>query len=186
MKYSDEEIVIKVLDGEKHLYGILVDRYQRPVFNLMLRYARNREEAADLAQDAFVCAYDKLKSFQTDRSFFPWLYRLAVNLAGDWSRKRARRHAQLHMLRHEAALELDEQDGHSRLENLEELQQVQEALLELSDQTREILMLRYRHGCPIRDVADTFNLSESAVKMRIQRGLSQLRGILTGQQDQRL
>jgi RNA polymerase sigma-70 factor (ECF subfamily) len=120
--------------------------------------------------------------FQTDKVFFPWLYKLAVNLAGDWSRKKTRHFAKLHILQHETVLaqdDKDDKDEHTRLENREELDQLQDALLELPVQTREILILRYRHGCPIQDVAGTFNLSESAVKMRIQRGLRQLRSILS-------
>ena len=185
MNYSDEELVVKVLDGEKHFYGLLVDRYQRPVFNLMLRYVGNREEATDLTQDAFVTAFDKLTLFQTDKVFFPWLYKLAVNLAGDWSRKKTRHFAKLHILQHEMVLaqdDKDDKDEHTRLENREELDQLQDALLELPVQTREILILRYRHGCPVQDVAGAFNLSESAVKMRIQRGLRQLRSILSEDQ----
>ena len=61
MNYSDEEIVKKVLAGEKQFFGELVDRYQRPVYNLMLRYAQNSDEAADLTQDAFLRTYERFR-----------------------------------------------------------------------------------------------------------------------------
>ncbi len=185
MNYSDEEIVKMVLAGEKQRYEVLVERYQRPIFNLMFRYVHDNDEAADLSQDVFVRAFDKLHLFRTDMAFFPWLYRLAVNLADDWSRKNLRHHAKMHILQQEA---LDRQTGEdicARMENKEEHSQVEDALQELADHTRETLILRYRHGCSIRYVADAFNLSESAVKMRIKRGLAQLRTILSSNQNRR-
>jgi RNA polymerase sigma-70 factor (ECF subfamily) len=178
MNHRDEDIVKKVLAGEKQLYEVLVDRYQRPLYNLMYRYSRNTEEAADLTQDAFVRAFDKLHLFRAETAFFPWLYRLAVNLAGDWSRKKNRRHAKLHILQNEFLDEQADKDACTRMENREELRQVQHALRELPSRIREILIFRYRHDRSIRDVADAFSLSESAVKMRIKRGLAQLRSIL--------
>lgn len=179
MNYSDKEIVKKVLAGEKQLYEVLVERYQRPIYNLMFRYAHNNDEAADLSQDVFVRAFDKLHLFRTDMAFFSWLYRLAVNLAGDWTRKNSRQHAKMHILQHEALDAQTEEDACTRMENKEEHRQVEDALQGLSENTRETLILRYRHGCSVRDVADALDLSESAVKMRIKRGLAQLRAILS-------
>ena len=183
MNYSDEEIVKKVLAGEKQLFGELVDRYQRPIYNLMLRYAQNRDEAADLTQDAFLRTYERLWSFRTNKVLFPWMYSLAVNLAKDWNRKNIRQKAKAHILQHETAEKQHNEDEKTGIETRQELEQVQCALMELSTQTREILILRYRHGYPVNDVASSFSLSKSAVKMRIKRGLEQLRNILLEKQD---
>ncbi len=182
MNYSDEEIVQEVLAGEKQLFGVLVDRYQQPIYNLMFRYAQNRDEAAELTQDAFVRTFERLWLFRTNEVFFPWLYSLAVNLARDWRRKRNRQQAGMHLLQHEAADRQADEDEKTGSENRQDIEQVEHGLMELSSQTREILILRYRHGCPVRDVARAFSLSESAVKMRIKRGLAQLRDILLTKQ----
>ena len=178
MSYSDEEIVELVLGGEKELFGILVDRYQQPVYNLMLRCAHNSDEAADLAQDVFLRAFDRLWSFRAEGSFFTWLYSLAVNLARDWQRRKRTRNSKQHILEQEEMSREDGLNHHGRIENLEQVSLLHHALLSLADMTREILILRYRHGCPVKEVARTFNLSESAVKMRIKRGLEQLRTIM--------
>lgn len=175
--YSDEEIVKEVLAGEKEFYAVLVDRYQRPVYNLMFRYTRNSEEAADLTQDAFFQAFDRLRTFDTEKRFFPWLYKLAVNLAGDWARKRSLRWSRHHIVR-QTAVEAAAAGQHDQIELRDELRQVERALLGLSPQTREILILRYRHSQSVREVAEAFDLSESAVKMRIKRGLESLRSII--------
>ena len=182
MNYSDEEIVQKVLAGEKQLFGTLVDRYQQPVYNLMLRYTEKSDEAADLTQEAFLRIFERLWLFRANKVFFSWMYSLAVNLARDWSRKRIRHKAKIHILQHEAAARQDDEDENASIEIRQEVQQVQHALMGLSSQTREILILRYRHGCSVHDVASSFNLSESAMKMRIKRGLAQLRDILLDKQ----
>lgn len=178
MNYSDEEIVVQVLAGEKELFGMLIDRYQRPIYNLMRRSAHNDDEAADLTQDVFVRAFDKLWSFRAGGRFFSWLYGLAVNLAKDWKQKTNRRNSQLHIIEQEALDQDDGMDQNIGIESQEEAHFLRQALLELRDQTREILVLRYRHGCSIKEVATTFNINESAVKMRIKRGLEQLRSMI--------
>jgi RNA polymerase sigma-70 factor (ECF subfamily) len=178
MKYSDEEIIEQVLAGKKELFGILVDRYQQPIYNLMLRKARNQEEAADLTQDAFVRAFDRLWSFQLDQRFFTWFYSLAVNLARDWQRKSRNRSSKHHILEQETLEQEDGNNQHVAIENKEKLSLLNHALSDLSDQTREILILRYRHGLPVREVAEVFKISESAVKMRVKRGLEQLRATM--------
>lgn len=182
MNYSDEEIVQKVLAGEKQLFGVLVDRYQQPVYNLMLRYTQNIDEAADLTQDAFVRIFERLWLFRSDKVFFSWMYSLAVNLARDWHRKEMRQNGKRHLLQHEAAERQDDNDENDGIEIRQEVEHVQHALMKLAEQTREILILRYRHGRPVHDVARSFSLSESAVKMRIKRGLAQLRDLLLDKQ----
>jgi RNA polymerase sigma-70 factor (ECF subfamily) len=185
MNYSDEEIVEQVLSGEKELFGMLIDRYQRPIYNLMHRYAHNDDEAADLTQDVFVRAFDKLWSLRADGRFFSWLYGLAINHAKDWTRKNNRRNSQLHIIEQAA---LDHDDGMNQnigVEDQEDAHFLQQALLKIRDHTREILILRYRHGCSIKEVASTFNLNESAVKMRIKRGLEQLRDLIENARGER-
>lgn len=178
MKYSDEEIVKKVLAGEKQLFELLIDRYQQPVYNLMLRYAGNSDEAAELTQDTLVRTFERLRLFRADRTFFSWLYRLAINLAQDWSRKKSRQRTKMYLLQQQSIELHDDSEGKWDRETRQEIEQVEDGLMQLSSQTREILIFRYRHGRPIRDVANAFNLSESAAKMRIKRGLAKLREIL--------
>ena len=152
---------------------MLVERYQRPVYNLMYRYSRNAEEAADLTQEVFVRSFDRLKSFRAGNSFFPWLYGLAVNQANDWSRNRTRQRVKLESygehLRQETPGERQ-----SSMEFRETGRVIDLALSRLPEETRELLIFRYRHERSIREAATVFGLSESAAKMRIKRGLDDL------------
>lgn len=174
MHYSDEYMVKKVLAGEKQFFAQIVDRYQRQVYNLMFRYTGNPEESADLTQEAFWLAFDRLPTFRNEGRFFSWLYKLALNLAYDWVRKR--NNSKVHYLSFDNTNEgQTAATQHTQLEFKEEVQLVEQSLLQLSERTREVLILRYRHEQAIKEVAEIFDLSESAVKMRIKRGLEQLR-----------
>ena len=79
-KLTDAQIVGQVLTGDQAQYGLLVERHQRAVFNAAYRLLGNQEEAADIAQDAFLRAYQALASFQRDKPLAPWLCRIAINL----------------------------------------------------------------------------------------------------------
>lgn len=175
MNYTDEDIVTLVLDGEKEHFERLVQRYQRPIFNLMYRYSGSSEEAADLTQDVFVRAFDKLCLFNTKMKFFSWLYQVALNRAKDWKRKNTRIKTLHNIVRHDAEQLQKNTYQHLSLEQLEDLEMVKKALMGLPSQTREMLIMRYQHGSSVREVATVFEMSESAVKMRVKRALTQLK-----------
>jgi RNA polymerase sigma-70 factor (ECF subfamily) len=177
---SDETIIRLVLKGETHFFGRIVERYQRPIYNLMYRYCRSEQEAADLTQDVFLRAYDRLKTFKTDKRFFPWIYGLAVNRANDWYRKNTTRRKKLIELQWDS----DSPGIASEQENIllgkEEVANLYIALDELTDKTREMVLLRFQQELLISEIADIFKVTESAVKMRIARGLAKMRNQLGG------
>ncbi|WP_456385234.1 RNA polymerase sigma factor [Desulfolithobacter sp.] len=178
MEKPDDEIVQEVLDGNREQYRILVIRYQRQIYNLMYRYCRNDDDAADLTQEAFVRAFTRLHQYCTGQRFFSWLYSLAVNLARDWYRKSRNRQAlRRDLMTNSAPLDT----GSSQQEKMEqdqEMEQLVAALDLLPEKTREIVILRYHHELPIKEVAKIFGLGESAVKMRLSRAMQQLRNIM--------
>ncbi len=182
MDQSDEEVVSQVLAGRQQSFSLLVQRYQRPVYNLMYRYTRSEQEAADLTQDVFLRAYEKLARYRPGRSFFSWLYALAHNRATDWYRKNGRRIRQEQVLRSERETPARVSGQEQHLERKEHLQLLEQLLQRLPARTREILLLRYRQERPIREIATIFDCSESAVKMRISRGLQQLQTMMEEQQ----
>jgi RNA polymerase sigma-70 factor (ECF subfamily) len=179
MEKSDEEIIERVLAGYKEDYGILIRRYQRQVFNLMYRYSRTESDAADLSQDVFVRAFEKLDTFGTEQRFFPWLYTLALNRARDWARKNRRKEASRILWPEQMVYPGRDGSGQEgRLQKREDLRRLQEAIARLPDRTREILLLRYHEECSVRETSRVFGISESAVKMRTSRGLRQLQEIM--------
>jgi RNA polymerase sigma-70 factor (ECF subfamily) len=85
---DDNELVYEVIHGSISSFEVLVDRYQKTIFNLMLQMAGDFETARDLTQDVFVKAFEKMGGFDFRFRFFSWIYRIAVNEGINWSRKR--------------------------------------------------------------------------------------------------
>lgn len=171
----EAEIVREILLGDVQLYGTLVRKYQRPVYNLMLRMTGDAEAAADLAQDAFVRAYEKLETFNQRRRFFPWLYTLSLNVARDWLRKEGR---DRHVFVEDAAVLVREQDRRDepRAMNAQlDGAKAFEAVMRLDPKYREALILRYRHDFSMQEIARTLGITVSAAKMRLSRGLDMVR-----------
>jgi RNA polymerase sigma factor (sigma-70 family) len=76
---DDNALVEGCLGGDEHAFEILVTRYQGPIYNAVLRMVRDRDDASDLTQNAFLKAFQQLSRFDPQYKFFSWLYRIAIN-----------------------------------------------------------------------------------------------------------
>ena len=177
MDGNDEQNCIdRVLQGEVNAFGTLVERYQKPIFNLMYRMAGSSDKAADLTQETFIRAYQKLERFHPGKRFFPWLYSIGLNLARDFTRKNTRNPETLSALNPESFSCCNStSDQHDRMCESLEFIRLEKALEEIPVIYREALILRYHDECSMRDIAAALNLSVSAAKMRVHRGLNMLR-----------
>lgn len=181
MGNTDENLISDILTGDVEAYAILVKRYQKPIFNLMMRTTSCEEDAFDLTQEAFVRAYEKLERFKPSGRFFPWLYTIGMNLARDFSRKKKTRKikkAELYEMQKSLSVESDL--SKSLLERID-AQRVKEALQDLPLEYREAVILRFHEGMSIREVASSIGISVSGAKMRIHRGLLKLRRLLSAE-----
>ena len=88
---TDAEIIAKCKNGDRDAFQLLVERYQRRAFGIAYGMLRNREDALDAAQDAFVKVFRNVQSFKGDSSFYTWFYRIVVNVCIDRCRKAKRR-----------------------------------------------------------------------------------------------
>jgi RNA polymerase sigma-70 factor (ECF subfamily) len=175
---TDENLVSEILAGDVEAYAILVKRYQKPIFNLMLRTTSCEEDAFDLAQETFLRAYEKLEHFKPSGRFFPWLYTIGMNLARDFTRKAKTREikaAELHEIQKE--LTLESEPSRSLPESID-AKRVRETLQMLPLEYREAVILRFHEAMSIREVALAIGISVSGAKMRIHRGLMKLRQLL--------
>ncbi|MBT8763982.1 sigma-70 family RNA polymerase sigma factor [Desulfohalobiaceae bacterium Ax17] len=180
MDASDEQRIInRVLKGDTNAFGILVKRYQKPIFNLMYRMSGSLDEAAELTQEAFIKAYEKLEHFQPGKKFFPWLYAVGINHAKDLIRKNKR-----HLYSEENSEKLPElshlSDQQDSMNDSLDFQQIEKALVGMPLKYREAIILRYREEMSMRDIAQALQISVSAAKMRVSRGLEMLRRSLKG------
>ena len=182
MDISDNHIVRQIKQGDIEAYSKLVQRYQKPIFNLMFRFSQSKIDAAELTQDIFCKAYEKLSSFQNDRNFFSWLYTLAMNHGRDHARQQERKRNGLRLYTDS----MEQKNSSLPLEIVEKKQDIDKmfmALSKLPHEKREMLLLRYQQELPINQIGEIFNLSSSAVKMRIHRSLTLLQNQLNGKPD---
>jgi RNA polymerase sigma-70 factor, ECF subfamily len=178
-KWSDEEVVARVLQGETALFEIIMRRYNQRLFRVALAILRDQAEAEDVTQDAYVRAYQHLNQFAGRSAFSTWLTRIAVHEA----LARAGRRRQLEglegmvMLKGENSRELT-----SRLASPEQQASIGEisklletAILSLPETYRTVLMLRDVEEMSTAETASALNLTEENVKVRLHRARVLLR-----------
>ena len=181
MGNTDENLISDILAGNVEAYAILVKRYQKPIFNLMMRTTSCEEDAFDLTQEAFIRAYEKLEQFKPSGRFFPWLYTIGMNLARDFLRKtKTREIKKAELYEMQKGFSVESNLSKSLLERID-AERVKEALQDIPLEYREAVFLRFHEGMSIREVALSIGLSVSGAKMRIHRGLLKLRRLLGAQ-----
>jgi RNA polymerase sigma-70 factor (ECF subfamily) len=166
---DDVWAVSRTLRGERDAFAEIVRRYQGPIFRLMLRFTRDEHSASEMAQDAFVRAFERLSSYNPKLRFFTWLYTLALNLARDHARRIAREPKDYRSV--------DLVSGDARNDPVASLEAVRllDVLRRMSPKYGEVLALRYIEDMSLGDVAEMTGLSMSGVKMRVHRALRLLR-----------
>lgn len=172
----DAHLVRATLGGDKDAFGALVGRYQDRLFNTLLRFTGSRDDASDLVQDALVQAMVKLDSFRGDSQFYTWLYRIAMNLSLSQRRKR-RPVASVDLARERAGSEPVDRGAapEGNLMQQERAQLVQQALLQLADEHRQILVLREMECCSYDQIGEILDLPIGTVRSRLFRARLQLK-----------
>lgn len=173
---DDTAVIGQIRNGDPSAFGILVRKYQDRLFHCLSHLSRNSHDAEELAQEAFVQAYLKLKSFQGQSSFFTWLYRIAFNLAA--SRHRRKRPLTTLTQRAEQTGGEPSDPGESPMDKVsrdERAAQVQAALASLAPDYRAILVLREMEGCDYETIADILDLPLGTVRSRLFRARMELR-----------
>jgi RNA polymerase sigma-70 factor (ECF subfamily) len=181
---DDQIIVTRVLAGDRNAFGMLVAKYQAPIYNLMCRAVPSVEDAAELAQEVFLKAFSRIRTYRPGRrKFFSWLYAIGVNTARDHLR-RLKRQGSREGIDPEADLRRGSQGA--IVPNPEAhwvaLQSLRQGLSRIALNQREALILKYRYELTHQEIAEVFDVSESAIKMRIQRGLAQLRTLMENEE----
>lgn len=158
---DDEALVQRCLSGDTEAFGELVGRYERPIFNVALRMLRDREEARDATQNAFVKAWQHLDQFDRSRRFFSWLYRIAVNE----SLNRATRRRKTEVLDENLVDRGSSPDD--RAERSEQAKLVERAVEQLSDTYREVIVLRHWLDLSYDEIAEALHVPAKTVKSRL-------------------
>jgi RNA polymerase sigma-70 factor (ECF subfamily) len=171
---KEEQIIRRVQNGDVNAFALLVDAYQGAVFNLVVRMTGRGTAAEDLAQEIFLKAYASMGRFDAQRRFFPWLYTIALNTVRNHLKRKTP--PQVPLVEGVAgALQTDERlspDG--LLRQKQQKQMLAHLIRRLPEPCREALVLRYFQELSFEDAAQVLDISVSAAKMRVYRGLRML------------
>lgn len=173
-KYKDDredaELAAALKRGEQRAFDVLVARHQGRVYAAAYRLVQNRDDALDVAQDAFLKAYRKIDSWQPTGGFLPWLLRLTTNQAIDWLRQHRRhRHEPLEVWH---APETYVSENEVRAREIDE--RIRASLDVLSESQRTVFSLRHYEGLPLADIAVQLGCTVGSVKVHLFRALKKL------------
>ncbi|MDY7227781.1 RNA polymerase sigma factor [Hyalangium rubrum] len=190
MATDDLTLVKRVRDGDQRAFKLLVERYQRKVYAVALGMLKDKEEAMDVSQEAFVKVYKYLDHFKGDASFYTWLYRITVNICIDIIRKR--QGAGGEAVEFDETMPMDVSEANigalgSRLGTnpqksalrRELAEKIQEALAAVPEKHRAILLLREIEGMSYEDLSRTLDIPKGTVMSRLFHARAKVQKILS-------
>lgn len=163
---SDARLVEQVRLGDRDAFGGLVRRYEARLISVIRRFIHDLETARDLAQEAFLKSYERLDQFDPGRRFGPWLFRIGVNVALDYLRKRRRRgwFALFSQRRDERPIDLPVRDPR-QARDLE--QEVHQVLQMIPENYRIVLVLRDLENFSTSEIAAITHRKEATIRWRL-------------------
>ncbi|MEI7420650.1 MAG: RNA polymerase sigma factor [Prolixibacteraceae bacterium] len=179
---SDAYYIAEVLKGDSNSFAPLVDKYKHLAFSLAMKITRNREEAEEAAQDAFIKAYKSLENFKGQSTFKTWFFRIVYTTS--ISRVRGKHIHQLSLEDYNLSDNelLNIEDAVGMLNAEERAFQLHKAMDHLAPDERGILNLYYFEDLPVDEIATITDLSASNVKIKLFRSrkklYEQLHGLL--------
>lgn len=183
---DESQLVDRARRGDMAAYDELVQRYQQRIYATVYHMTSNHEDANDLAQEAFIKAYQALKSFKGGSSFYTWVYRIAVNKTINFLKQRKNRtHMSLNDLDFNAEndpdlVALTSEKTPRREANLTELQEkLNEAMQQLSEQHRLVVTLHDVQGLSHEEIAAIMECNIGTVRSRLFYARQQLQGYLS-------
>jgi len=176
---DDRAWIEATLRGEKEAFAQLVAKHQKPLYVALRRLVRSHDDTDDLLQEAFVRAYQHLKEFDRSRPFYPWLHRIAVNLALTFIQRRSRQTNFSGLSTEEifpTAPETDNPD--ERAERGEMLEALERAIERLPAEQKVVLLLRTREDMSYQELSEHLGIEIGTVMSRLARAREKLRAWL--------
>lgn len=172
--------VIRAQQGSDEAFTKLVEAYQTPVYNLCYRMLGQHEAAEDAAQETFLRAYQYLHRYDCRRPFATWLLSIAAHYCIDDLRRRRYSTTAIDHGQETSYLQLADvhaPNPESEVARSEQRGQIQALLKGLNAVDRAVIVMRYWHECPETEIADSLDLTVSAVKSRLFRARRELAGL---------
>lgn len=175
-KYSDTELINKVLGGDKAAYADLMKLHQRFVFTLALRFTKNREDAEEIAQDCFIKAYRSLNTFRSTSKFSTWLYSIVYTTAMTFLRKKRldiqsidTEAGLLNIQNHVSDLNADDVEHKSKMVF------VNRAIDQLSPDDAAVITLFYQGEQSLEEIGQALGMEANTVKVKLHRARHRLK-----------
>jgi len=184
-KTDETELIRRAKERDPEAFGVLVERYQRRVVSVAQAVVHNPDDALELAQEAFVRAYENLAQFESRSSFSTWLYRITANLAIDFRRREGR---QIVLRGEDAENEisrLPNETGDSFKETArgELNHRLREALSQLTREHRTVILLREVEGLSYDEISDILQCPRGTVMSRLHYARNHLRSVLKSESE---
>ncbi len=170
----DQQLVERAQRGDKHAFGLLVEKYQRKLARLLSRFIRDPAEVEDVTQEAFIKAYRALPAFRGDSAFYTWLYRIGINTAKNYLVAQGRRAPTTTALDNEEVESSEDGEGlwevttpENELMSKQIVQTVNGTLQSLPDELRTAITLREIEGLSYEEIANIMDCPIGTVRSRI-------------------
>jgi RNA polymerase sigma-70 factor (ECF subfamily) len=169
---DDRTLVRECLNGDTRSFELLIDQYQKVLFNVALRMLNNREDAMDVTQTCFIKAYEKLETYDPKYKFFSWIYKIMVNES-------------LNLINRRKSFEEVDRNlssqGKTPAEDYEETwlaERVQSAIIKLPMDYRRVIVLRHFGNLSYKEMSGALDVPEKTVKSRLYTARRLLRDLL--------
>jgi RNA polymerase sigma-70 factor (ECF subfamily) len=180
MEISDDQIIERTLAGETDAFGLLVRRWERPIYGISLRMLGRDEDARDVCQETFLAAFRNLRKFRGDAKFSSWLYRIALNACHSRLRKNG------NVI--EQSIDIEDEDGRKfeipdeasefvpdRVHRDQRAVLVKKALQALPVEMRQVIVMKEYEELTFAEIAEILEIPVSTVKSRLYTGLQLMR-----------
>lgn len=178
----DQELIDRCLAGRTEAFGLLVERYQHRLYGTLVHVVGSADQARDVAQDAFLHAFEKLATFRGQSAFYSWLFRIALNAAVSARRKTSRIQGSIDATREATGDEpVDGRSGAAPWHAMhvsDRQRLVRQALADLPDEYRTALVLKEMDELKYEQIAEILGVPIGTVRSRIHRARRELRSRL--------
>jgi RNA polymerase sigma-70 factor, ECF subfamily len=180
---GDEELVALARAGDPRAFEELVERHKHKAYRIAFDFARDREEAKDLSQEAFLRAYTHLGNFDGRSAFYTWFYRILVNVCLDYKRRKQR--TTIEEFNESVENQMEPSHGSQKPPSPDQhviatqlSRRVGAALEALPAKQRTAFILKNHQGLSIKEIAEMMQTAEGTVKVHLHRAVTALRQTL--------
>lgn len=181
MEQKDEIYYItRILDGETEYFSVLLDRYSRPLYSLIVQIVGCPEDAEELLQDVFLKAYRNLSGYKRESKLSTWLYRIAYNVAISATRKKKQ---EFLYIEESTINNVPDEKAHEVIDlaaDEEQINRLVSAIHHLSAEEKALITLFYYEDKSIEEISEVMKLSVSNVKVRLHRTRKKIYVLMNG------